>query len=75
MTARRTLAGFTGAGYDRGRPPHLQIAWLLVNGLVVTRWWCPPSVRASILRAFGAQIGARTNIRHGVHVHLSLIHI
>lgn len=42
---------------------------MLVSGLVSTRWWCPPSVRARILRAFGAQIGVGTNIRHNVKIH------
>ncbi|WP_240646010.1 DapH/DapD/GlmU-related protein [Georgenia sp. SYP-B2076] len=42
---------------------------MLVSGAVVTRWWCPPSVRARILRAFGASIGTGTNIRHNVRIH------
>ncbi len=67
--ARRRLAGFTGAGYDRGRPLPVQVAWLAVSGLVVTRWWCPGRVRVALLRAFGARVGAGTNIRHGVRVH------
>ena len=33
------------------------------------RWWCPASLRVSILRAFGAQIGERVLIRHRVRVH------
>ncbi|SFK20871.1 putative colanic acid biosynthesis acetyltransferase [Cellulomonas sp. KH9] len=66
---RRSLAGFTGRGYDRGRPVAVQIAWFAVSGLVVTRWWCPGRVRVALLRAFGARIGTGTNIRHGVRVH------
>jgi len=69
MSTRRRLAEFTGAGYDRGRPVSVQVAWLAVSGLLVTRWWCPTSVRVVVLRAFGAQIGTGTNIRHGVRVH------
>lgn len=68
-TSRRNLSGFSGAGYDRGRNALWQVAWLLVSGLVSTRWWCPPSARASILRAFGATIGRGVNIRHGVRIH------
>jgi putative colanic acid biosynthesis acetyltransferase WcaF len=68
-TARRSLAGFTGAGYDKGRGPLWQVAWLLVSGLLFTRWWCPAGVRATILRAFGAQIGSGVLIRHRVRVH------
>ncbi len=66
---RRRLAGFTGVGYDKGRPAPVQALWLLVSGLVVTRWWCPVSLRVAILRAFGATIGTGCVIRHDVHVH------
>lgn len=69
MVMRRDLSGFTGAGYDKGRPVSWQIGWKLVSGLVVTRWWCPVRVRASILRAFGATIGSATVIRHEVKIH------
>lgn len=69
MNATRRLGQFTGAGYDKGRPPTTQLAWLLVSGTVFTRWWCPPSVRARILRAFGASVGTGTNIRHHVKIH------
>ncbi|AWB87299.1 putative colanic acid biosynthesis acetyltransferase [Mycetocola zhujimingii] len=67
--SRRNLSGFSGAGYDRGRNALWQVAWLLVSGLVSIRWWCPPSARVSILRAFGATIGRGVNIRHGVRIH------
>lgn len=66
---RRRLSGFTGAGYDKGRGPAWQVAWLLVSGLVVVRWWCPPAARVAILRAFGARIGRRVLIRHRVRIH------
>jgi putative colanic acid biosynthesis acetyltransferase WcaF len=67
--ARRNLAGFVGSGYDRGRSPAWQVGWLLASGLVVTRWWCPPVVRAAILRRFGATIGEKVLIRHRVRIH------
>ena len=65
----RSLAGFTGAGYDKGRGPLWQVTWLLVSGLVVTRWWCPARIRIAILRGFGARIGDNVLIRHRVRIH------
>lgn len=65
----RNLAGFTGAGYDRGRGPLWQVGWMVLSGLVVTRWWCPRRVRTAILRAFGARIGQNVLIRHRVRIH------
>lgn len=66
---RHDLRRFTGAGYERGRGPAWQIAWQLVSGLIIVRWWCPPQLRASILRAFGAKIGDGAVIRHRVRIH------
>ena len=66
---RRRLAAFTGRGYDKGRSPVWQIAWLAASGAVVTRWWCPVGVRVAILRAFGATIGENVLIRHRVRIH------
>jgi putative colanic acid biosynthesis acetyltransferase WcaF len=65
----RSLAGFTGRGYDAGRSRGWQIAWLLVSGVLVTRWWCPASVRIGVLRAFGATIGEGVLVRHRVRIH------
>jgi putative colanic acid biosynthesis acetyltransferase WcaF len=69
MTARFDLAGFTGAGYSRGGSVIKQVAWLLTSGLFTSHWWCPPSVRATLLRAFGATLGANVLIRHRVRIH------
>ena len=66
---RRNLAGFSGAGYERGRNSLWQIAWLLLSGLVVVRWWCPPRLRVALLRLFGATIGDNVLIRHRVRIH------
>lgn len=66
---RRSLAGFTGAGYDKGRPAHIQALWLAASGLLVTRWWCPARVRVAVLRWFGASIGDNVLIRHRVRIH------
>jgi putative colanic acid biosynthesis acetyltransferase WcaF len=65
---RFALAGFTGRGYDVGRPVPVRVAWLLVRPVVMA-WWFPSGVRRAVLRAFGAKIGAGTLIRHGVKIH------
>lgn len=69
MRARFNLAGFTGVGYDRGGSPAKQVAWLLTSGLVLHHWWCPPSLRAQVLRLFGARLGDGVLIRHRVRIH------
>ena len=66
---RRHLAGFTGAGYDKGRGVIWQIGWMLASGVVTTRWWCPLRMRLAILRLFGASIGTGVLIRHNVRIH------
>jgi putative colanic acid biosynthesis acetyltransferase WcaF len=68
-SSRRRLADFTGAGYDKGRGAAWQVAWIFVSGAVVQRWWCPPSLRVGLLRAFGAQIGEGVLVRHRVRIH------
>jgi putative colanic acid biosynthesis acetyltransferase WcaF len=67
---RRQLASFTGEGYDKGQPLLTQALWFGVSALLVERLWCPSRVRVALLRLFGAQIGKRVLIRHGVRVHL-----
>ncbi|WP_018161420.1 hypothetical protein [Smaragdicoccus niigatensis] len=69
QAARRDLSGFTGAGYDKGRPVIVQVLWFCVSNLVFMKWWLPARVRPAILRAFGAQIGRGVLIRHRVRVH------
>lgn len=65
----RALSQFSGAGYDKGRGPQWQVAWLLCSGLVFTRWWCPAVLRIALLRAFGATVGQGVLVRHRVRVH------
>lgn len=67
--SRRALSQFTGAGYDKGRGPKWQVAWLLCSGLVFTRWWCPAGLRVVLLRAFGATVGEGVLVRHRVRIH------
>lgn len=64
----RDLAGFTGAGYDKGRPKAVQAAWFAVMNLVFVKWWCPASLRVALLRAFGATVGEGVLVRHRVRV-------
>lgn len=66
---RRSLAGFTGAGYDKGRGIAWQVAWMVISGAVTSRWWCPLALRIALLRTFGAGIGDRVLIRHNVRIH------
>lgn len=62
------LADFTGRGYDKGRPKHVQILWMATQELLM-KWWVPPRVRAAVLRKFGASIGRGALIRHRVRIH------
>lgn len=68
-SSTRNLAGFTGAGYDKGRPKAIQALWLLASTLLCDRIWCPPKLRVAILRLFGASIGDNVLIRHNVRIH------
>jgi putative colanic acid biosynthesis acetyltransferase WcaF len=68
-TLERSLRGFTGAGYDKGRPLPVQAAWFAVLHLAFVKWWFPARWRPAVLRAFGARVGQRVLIRHGVRVH------
>jgi putative colanic acid biosynthesis acetyltransferase WcaF len=67
--APRSLAGFTGVGYDKGRGVAVQALWLAVSNLVFTQWWCPARLRVALLRGFGASIGEGVLIRQNVRVH------
>lgn len=69
LVPERRLAGFTGAGYDKGRNRLWQAAWLSVSGLITMRFWCPRVLRIAILRFFGATIGDNVLIRHRVRIH------
>lgn len=65
----RRLGLFTGRGYSKGRGSLWCAAWVVVGDPLQRSVLCPSSIRSRILRFFGASIGSRTNIRHGVHVH------
>ncbi len=65
----RSLAGFTGAGYDKGRSVVWQALWHAVHHGAFRRWWFPPRLRPFVLRRFGARIGTGVLIRQDVRVH------
>ncbi len=65
----RSLSGFSGEGYCKGRSLAWQVAWIAVDASVFRRVWLPSGVRIAILRAFGAHIGRGVLIRQGVRVH------
>ena len=64
----RQLAGFTRAGYEKGRPIWTQALWFACLNLAFYKWWCPRRLRPMILRAFGARVGRNVFIRHRVRV-------
>ena len=65
----RSLQGFTGRGYERGRNHVWQAAWLITQGVLFKRSWLPSAARVVMLRCFGARIGSGVNIRNDVTVH------
>lgn len=65
----KDLSAFQGHGYDKGRGKLWQAAWLATQSAVLQHWWCPARVRTSALKAFGAQIGEGTLVRHRVRIH------
>ncbi|OZC83655.1 putative colanic acid biosynthesis acetyltransferase [Rhodococcus sp. 06-412-2C] len=69
IVSARSLAAFTGVGYDKGRPFAIQMLWMLVSTTVLGRWWFPASTRVAVLRLFGARIGDGVLIRHRVRIH------
>lgn len=64
----RSLAGFTGHGYDKGRSPLTQAVWFAVMNTIFMQWWCPRRLRCALLRSFGAEVGTGVFIRHRVRV-------
>ncbi len=65
----RDLSSFRTTGYDKGRSLSWQVAWVVTSRLVFQAWWLPARLRPVILRAFGADVGAKVLIREGVRVH------
>lgn len=65
----RRLSAFSADDYDGGRTLLWRVAWFTVQNLLFDRWWLPPRLRPALLRLFGAKVGNRCLIRHGVRVH------
>jgi putative colanic acid biosynthesis acetyltransferase WcaF len=65
----RDLGGFTGVGYDKGRPMLMQATWWVCSNTVFQKWWAPNWMRVRLLRIFGATIGTCVVIRSRVRVH------
>ena len=64
----RSLAGFKGTGYDKGRPVPIQAIWFAVQNMLFSKWWLPAALRPLLLRVFGAHVGNNVLIRHRVRV-------
>ena len=46
----------------------MQVVWFAVQHLIFVKWWLPARLRPPMLRLFGAQVGDRVLVRHGVRV-------
>jgi putative colanic acid biosynthesis acetyltransferase WcaF len=67
-TEFRSLAGFKGTGYNKGRPVAIQAIWFAVQNMLFSKWWLPAALRPLLLRLFGAHVGNNVLIRHRVRV-------
>lgn len=65
----RRLSTFDGAGYTKGGTWCRRVTWVVAGQPIVRSVFCPPGVRAMILRSFGASIAPGVLIRHDVRVH------
>ena len=54
----RSLAGFTGAGYDKGRSRFVQALWFAMLNLVFYKWWCPARVGDLPVRLYIAMLSS-----------------
>lgn len=67
--ARVRLETFCNDWYDPGRGTAVRIAWMAINGLFFLTWFpWPSSLKARLLRAFGARVGRRVVIKPRVNV-------
>lgn len=62
------LDRFDNRSFSRGRSALVEALWLVVQGLYVSTWLPGSALRAVLLRAFGARIGAGVRIKPGLRV-------
>lgn len=67
--SRVRLETFQNAWYDPGRGVVVRVLWMMVNGSFFLTWvpW-PSSLKARLLRAFGARVGRGVVIKPRVNV-------
>ncbi len=63
-----SLAQFTTAGYQRGRPWVVEALWMMAQWLILSSWFPGSIQRRILLRSFGARIGRGVTIKPGVRV-------
>jgi putative colanic acid biosynthesis acetyltransferase WcaF len=64
---RRRLREFPDK--DFSATPATKLAWWVLSNAVFRSWWLPRSARPAMLRAFGARVGQRVEIREQVYIH------
>lgn len=62
------LDRFDNRWFSRGRPPWVELLWMLVQGVFVRSWIPGAAHRRVVLRLFGARIGRGVDIKPGVRV-------
>lgn len=59
---------FDSSDFDRGRPAWIELAWIVLQGLLVSSWIPGSRHRVWALRMFGARVGRGVVIKPGVRV-------
>jgi len=62
------LDTYSSAGFTRGRPAWLELAWMLVQALLLSSWLPGSRHRVWLLRLFGAKVGVGVVIKPGVRI-------